>query len=71
MSEVPKPTHRALQGRKTLAQGRRGVHQGCLGWLKRDVGRTHRSHALEDVCIREQIGDWNRLVDTTMHFSVR
>ena len=23
--------------RKTLAQGRRGVHQGCLGWWKRDV----------------------------------
>ena len=29
---VPKPTHHGLQGGKTLAQGPRGVHQGCLGW---------------------------------------
>ena len=27
--KVPKPTHRALQA---SAQGRRGVHQGCLVW---------------------------------------
>ena len=29
---VPNPTHRALLGGKPVAQGRRGVHQGCLGW---------------------------------------
>ena len=29
---VPRPIHRDLAGEKTLAQERRCVHQGCLGW---------------------------------------
>ena len=55
---VPKPTHRGLQGGKTLAQGRRSVHQGCFS-------------RLEAAYFRERFDDWNRLADTMLDFSIR
>ena len=56
----PKPTHRGLHGGK-----RWGV------WVEARR-RTNTSFSrLEVVCFRDQFDDWNRLVDTILHFPVR